>query len=228
MGYRKMKKIRNSSIFFLIPLLALMAGHSDPAMALPGYSLNVKNGCVAASRPRPTFLDSDCDYCHKSTPRMLAYQSGDFIDEFCPAGVIPEPPPPSPPPTQPTGSMGFSGSLGKLVNERRWVVNCGARKNQSTHRYKFSIRSVSGKTLPFRIKLTASRGDQSVSVVDPINQDKQSSDWGSLDLGNGDYLLSIAKFSGNEQLEGKIAFSVKHACESENGTRTQLKLKKLP
>ena len=219
---------RHPSTVLFIPLLLLMTGHSKLAMALPGYSLNVKNGCVAASRPRPTFLDSDCDYCHKSTPRMLAYQSGDFIDQFCPAGVIPEPPPPSPPPTQPTGSSSFSGSLGKLVNERRWVVNCGARKNQPTQRYKFSVRSATGKTLPFRIKLTVSRGDQSVSVVDPINQDKQPSDWGSLDLGDGDYLLSISKFSGNEQLEGKIAFSVKHACESANGTRTKLKLKKLP
>ena len=213
-------------IFFLI--VVLTAGHHDQALALPGYSLNVKNGCIASNRPRPTFLDSDCDYCHKSTPRMVAYQSGNFIDVFCPAGVIPEPPPPSPPPTNPTGSLSFSGSLGKLVNERRWVVNCGARKNQLTQRYKFSVRSATGKTLPFRIKLTVSRGDQSVSVVDPINQDKQSSDWGSLDLGDGDYLLSISKLSGNDQLEGKIAFSVKHACESGNSTRTKLKLMKLP
>jgi hypothetical protein len=211
-----------------IPLVMLVAGHHDQALALPGYSLNVKNGCVAASRPKPTFLDSDCDYCHKSTPRMLAYQSGNFIDEFCPAGVIPEPPPPSPPPAQPTGPLSFSGPLGKFVNERRWVVNCGAKNDQSTQRYKFSVRSVSGKKLPFRIKLSVSRGDQATSVVDPINQDKQASDWGSLDLGDGDYLLSISKFSANEQLDGKIAFSVKHACESANGNRTQLKLKKLP
>ena len=159
---------------------------------------------------------------------MLAYQSGDFIDEFCPAGVIPEPPPPSQPPAQPTGPLSFSGSLGKFVNERRWVVNCSTKNNQSTQRYKFSVRSVSGKKLPFRIKLSVSRGDQATSVVDPINQDKQASEWGSLNLGDGDYLLSISKFSANEQLEGKIAFSVKHACESANGNRTQLKLKKLP
>jgi hypothetical protein len=159
---------------------------------------------------------------------MLAYQSGNFVDVFCPAGVIPEPPPPNPPPAQPTGPLSFSGSLGKSVSERRWVVNCGTKNNLPTQLYKFSVRSASGKKLPFRIKLSVSRGDQAISVVDPINQDKQSSDWGSLNLGNGDYLLSISKFSANEQLEGKIAFSVKHACESKNGNRTQLRLKKLP
>ena len=223
-----MNTIRNPSILLLMPFVWLLAGYSDKSMALPGYSLNIKNGCVAASRPRPTFLDSDCDYCHKSTPRMLAYQSGNFLDVFCPAGVIPEPPPPEPPPTQPKASLSFSGSLGTFVNERRWVVNCGTKNKQSTQRYKFSVRAVSGKTLPFRVKLTVSRGDHSVSVVDTVNQDKQPSDWGNLSLGDGAYLLTVSKLSPNEDMDGKIAFSIKHACETENGIRTQLKLKKLP
>jgi hypothetical protein len=206
----------------------ISVGHINMALAEPGYSLSVKNVCVAAGRPRPTMKDSDCDYCHKSTPRMVAYQSGKYLDVFCPAGLTPEPPPPDPIPTQPARPLNFSGSLGKFVNERQWVVTCSSRKNQLSQRYKFAIRSLSGKQLPFRIKLMVTRGDQSVSVVDPINQDKQSSEWGNLDLGDGQYLVSVSKFSPNQQMEGKLAFSVQHACESENNIQTQLKVKKQP
>lgn len=216
------------SVCLLIPSVLITAGYSNTALALAGYSLNVKNTCVAAGRPRPTVKDSDCDYCHKSTPHMVAYQSGQYLDVFCPAGVAPEPPPPGPVPNQPARPMSFSGSLGKLVNERRWIINCSTRKNQPTQRYKFAIRAVNGKALPFRIQLTVSRGDQSVSVVDPINQDKQTSEWGSLDLGDGQYQVSVSKFSPNIKMEGPLAFAVQHACESDNGTQTLLKSKKLP
>jgi hypothetical protein len=66
-------------LIFLASALAI----AFPAKAYDGYAQNVKDECAKASRPVPTFSDSNCDVCHQNTKNQLAYQSGDYVEIFC-------------------------------------------------------------------------------------------------------------------------------------------------
>lgn len=64
-------------------LMASMAA-ALPAKAMEGYAQNVKDACAIAGRPVPDFSVDDCNICHQNANNKRAYQSGDFLDVFCP------------------------------------------------------------------------------------------------------------------------------------------------
>jgi len=132
--------------------------------------------------------------------------------------------PPKPPAPVPTAAPGFSAALNNKVESRRYAYECMAKKGVDTQRYRFRIRGVS-KAAPFnaRITVTSGVGSEAVEAIDPINTDKNFSEWQEVFAGNGVYRLTVDKVPETGDTSGSLPFKVEHECVSDTGSRTRLK-----
>ena len=137
---------------------------------------------------------------------------------------IPDPNQPNPPSPAPTQAPGFSAALNNKIESRRYAYECMAKKGVDTQRYRFRIRGVSKKA-PFnaRITVTSGVGSEAVEAIDPINTDKNFSEWQEVFAGNGVYRLTVDKVSETGDTSGSLPFKVEHECVSDTGSRTRLK-----
>ncbi len=108
----------------------------------------------------------------------------------------------------------YSSALSKKANSQTLYVACTANKlGQDTARYNFQIKAAN-KNRPFKLRMTVKKDGEEVSVLDPINGDKASSQSGTLEGGNGKYEIVVSKDAASGNTSKAMSFAINHACET--------------
>lgn len=122
----------------------------------------------------------------------------------------------------------LTGSLAKLGIEKTYVASCAANQKGATDRLWFQVRAAT-KNRPYKLQLAVSKGDQLVTVTDPVNGDREFGAWDSLPGGDGEYQLKLVKVPDEEggSTRGNMAFAVQYSCESATGAKTRTRNAKI-